>query len=253
MIYKMENDELFFLCVLAGAKDVVGIENPLEDKDDETVKKKWDEISIKLFEKKYLFKNEKDEFEMDEEISKVISVILFPDVVLTVAKEDPQGNDDLGYIYIRSYMCVHLENNGSCVINTYEQESKFLSFVTDYLGFVNYDDNTEKYMIVTTSAILDKAIRYAMKGKLKKGVKTISQQGISKNEMINMLDAISNSNNKIQIMAYRNVENETEAIFSIAKTEKGIWLLKLTSATDYEKASIYKSDSEEMINALIVF
>ena len=42
-------------------------------------------------------------------------------------------------------------------------------------------------------------------------------------------------------------------IFSIAKTEKGIWLLKLTSATDYEKASIYKSDSEEMINALIVF
>lgn len=28
-----------FLCVLAGAKDVVGIENPLEDKDDETVKR----------------------------------------------------------------------------------------------------------------------------------------------------------------------------------------------------------------------
>ena len=108
-------------------------------------------------------------------------------------------------------MCVHLENNGSCVINTYEQESKFLSFVTDYLGFVNYDDNTEKYMIVTTSAILDKAIRYAMKGKLKKGVKTISQQGISENEMINMLMQFRIVTTRFKSW-HRNVENGNDYI-----------------------------------------
>ena len=34
-------------------------------------------------------------------------------------------------------------------------------------------------------------------------------------------------NNKIQIMAYRNVENETEAIFSIAKDRKRNMVIKV--------------------------
>ncbi|TYQ16035.1 UNVERIFIED_CONTAM: hypothetical protein Cloal_2537 [Acetivibrio alkalicellulosi] len=255
MQYVLENDELYFMCALAGADEVLGIGEPLEKIEKPTVEEKWNEVEKRLKNKQYITRESDGKKILKDDICLIVSVISFPNIVYSVTRRNSNGNKSTGHIYIKPYMCVHLEtqDNKTYTINTYERIDDFKLFLSTYLNFINLKETDEKYFISTTSKTIDYALECVNFGNLKKGVDIIADSGISKREITEMLNAYSNVEKTIQVSAFMNEEEKKEALFSISFNEKSTWMMKLTSTDEFEKTSIYKSDKDEMIKALFAF
>lgn len=142
----MSNDEIFFLCVLTGAKEILGIENPVEGFSEEETRAKWEEVSKNLYEKQILYKNRDGEICISDDYAKMSAAISFPDVAFEFQSDDGKVN----YIYIRGSIYVKLIRGEDCDLKLYDNREEFIDllnqeFMFSYCEEVDIDIELSEY------------------------------------------------------------------------------------------------------------
>ncbi|WP_026478109.1 hypothetical protein [Alkaliphilus transvaalensis] len=253
MQYILNNNELLFLCVLAGAEEIIGVDNPLEDANEDEIAKHWEVVSKNLLERGYLVNDEEGQIHIVEEMEKILSVIAFPDVAL-VNTISINNDEEIQYLFIKSYLAISMKNNGECIIDTFEEVEDFNTYLIDFYGLAELEESDMKYMVSIASKDFDKALEFAMKGDSPKAGEVVAVEGIPQEELTLMFDALVKDEESIKITAFKNEEEQTiQAMLNISKLNGKAWMVKTKGTEDYERVSIYKSNPKEMINSLFAF
>ncbi len=255
MQYVLSKEEIYFLSVLAGAQEVLGIEDIFMDQsDEEVIQKKWSQISKGLLEKGYIIQHEENNLTIQEEIAKFLSVILLPEVALAVSSSETEAGTPSDYIYVKPYMAVHLHNGKECVLTTFEGKSDFFNFIEEFFGFPRLDLSSNQYMLTISAKELDQVFESVYLGKGQEGLAYLQGYGVSDSELESMIKTLVNPKTGKTILAFRfSDKGESQALIKVATSDYGVWLLKTKSEDEYEYASIYRLGKDEMAAALFSF
>lgn len=132
----MSNDEIFFLCILTGAEEILGIENPTVGFSEEETRKKWEEVSNYLYENQIIY-NENDEIHISDYYARMSEAISFPDVAFEYSIDEKKKN----YIYIRGSIYVSLKKDKELRLKLYNNREDFIEFLCNEFMFSPCDNH----------------------------------------------------------------------------------------------------------------
>ncbi len=216
----INNDEIFFLCVLAGAEEILGIENPVDGFSEEDARKKWEEVSKSLYEKKILYNGENDEICISDDYAKISAALSFPDI----AFECPVDEGRTNYIFIRGSIYVVLGREEECELKLYNREG-FINFINHEFMFSSCENEIS---IEISEDEMNNSVEFYTADKLEQALEVFDGRGSNAEDLKLMLELFVSNNCSKDFIGYRNnQETPSQALFKTLKTEAGTWLFKV--------------------------
>lgn len=217
----MSNDEIFFLCVLTGAKEILGIVSPIGGFSEEAARAKWQEVSKDLYEKEILYNNDKGEICIKDEYEKISAAISFPDIAFDCPIMEGVSN----YIYIKGSIYVLLRREEDCEVKLYENREEFITFLNKEFMLSSCDN---EITIEISEEKMNKAVEFSTAGKMQQAIKIFNVMGFSTDDVRSALNVLTGFVASKDFTGYRqNQETPSQALFKTVKTQKGTWLYKI--------------------------
>ena len=237
----MSNDEVFFLCLLTGAKEIIGIKNPIDGLSEEEAKEKWHEVSKSLYDKKMIYSNDNGDIQINDMYAKISAAISFPNIVFSYTTEEGTEN----CIYIKGQIYLRLERGEECEIKIYEDRNEFIAFLNQVFMFSSCENDIS--MEITTEN-MDKSLELFMEENIEGAVEIFEKAEIDKDVANVVLDVfVNNTTSKCFMGHKRNKEIPSQVILKTVKTEEGTWIFKiLDNNMKICKYNIEKSLAEVM-------
>ncbi|MFP4697780.1 MAG: hypothetical protein ACLFMO_03645 [Eubacteriales bacterium] len=227
----MTNNEVFYTCVLTGAKEILGVENPVEGLDKETVKKEWKKASKKLYEKKIIYDKD-DEIYINDKYAKISAAISYPELVYIHQIDE----DTSKYIYIKRNLYVSLITGENFEVKLFENVDEFIEELNQNFHLT---DCKEFKKMEFTSEEINKALELFVDGEKEKAIDYLKSKDVNKEEIGLIIELMMDNENYIHkdFIGIKTEEDDIkEAIFKTIKTKNGTWLLKILD----DKINIFK-------------
>lgn len=241
----MNNNDLFFLCVLTGAQDLLGIENPVEGLSEEGAKAKWDEVSKGLYESKILYDDNSGNICINDDYAKISTAISFPDIAFGYSVDDTT----VSYIYIKGSIYVQLIRKDDLVLKMYDTREDFISFLKNEFMLSSFEDNEDNIFMEISEEEMDRALEQYTKGDLNI-TDIFDGKDLDTERLQCALSAFTQHICSTDFIGYRNnQETPSQALFKIAKTEDGTWLFKICNRI----VKLCKCNSDKALSEIINF
>ncbi len=250
--YNFSDDELFVLCAICGADSVLGITNSFEHLSEAEIRVKLIEISQALIDKGIISEGE-GKYIRDQEILEIITILSNPDIQYVIISEDEDEKDN-DYIYIRQQSAIHMKNKNECSIQTFKDKEKLNEFIRKCFDFTRVHKDTVQYMVSFASDIIDMAIELVKNDSMDSALVTLNADSLDREEMRGMLESIVYPKCYKTVMGYKhNQDKLTEAIFKICETDKGTWIVKITTLDECQNTMIFKLTNNDISKTLYNF
>ncbi len=239
----MNNDEMFFLCMLSGAEEILGIKNPIQGLSEQEIKEKWDIISKGLYEKEILCNDESGEVCICEEYSKTASAISFPDTAFVCSEQDGEPS----FVYIRGSVYLHLIHQEQLEIKSFENREDFIEFLNQ--KFMLTASDSDIYIELTMEE-MERAVELLVEGKLPEISEDFELIEGSQEDLKSALDIFVNGKDSRDFAAYKqNQETPVSTLFRTIKTEAGTWLFKICNGS----VKIFRCNPDKVLVELLNF
>lgn len=241
----MTKEELFFLCVLSGASEIPGVENPVDEMNEVQVHSKWQEVSKQLYEKEYIYDDEEGRMVISDSYAQMAAIVSFPDIVYATRTVE---EDVTHMIYIRGQKGVYIMNYvEEHEVHFIDNQEELLAFLQEYFLL---SETKHEAGIMTSIEKMNQAISLLSEGDIEKALETLN---IDDENIINGEKALSvflDYPDQREFIGRRiNQETPSEALFKTVRTDEGTWLFKMNK----EHASILKMSSEKLLEEILYF
>jgi hypothetical protein len=239
----VNNDELFFLCVLTGAEEIIGLDNPIVGLNEEEVENYWLEVSSALYDKKVIYRNEANEICINGEYSKIAASVAFPDVAFISSPEEAI----LKTIYVKGSIYLIMVKAKELETKIFENREEFLEYLNQ--EFMLISCNNEISMNIATYDF-DESVKLYMTGDILQALDIFVKGDIDISEAQLALKEFVNNTESREFIGYRkNQEIPSEALFKTVKTQEGTWLFKIQN----DQTHIFRCGIQKSLGELLNF
>jgi hypothetical protein len=239
----MTNDEIFFLCVLTGAKEILGIKNPIDKFSLEIAKEKWQRVSEGLNQKGIIYNNDEGRICICDEYLKISTALSFPDVAFDCSLVGGESS----YIFIKGSIYVHLVRREECDLRLFNNRGELIEFLSKEFMFSFCESVVS---IVISVDDMDKALELFINGKMQQAIAIISEKGFNSEDVQLALTVFTGNDASRDFIGYRqNQETPSDALFKSIKTEDGTWLFKIWN----DNVKMIRCNPDEALSEVLNF
>lgn len=218
----LQKEELFFICWLAGAESLLGIEDMVEGLSLEEVKTKWLEVSEQLVSKNILSYDENNELYIDQKYAQLASILSFPEQVFAclVEKEEEVTAE---FIHSRAGIYTHIKGEQFYEIQLIQDKEDGLTLLKEEFLLTDCESEVQ---VTLPAASVNYALALAGAGEVQSATVLLEPYGMEPNVIKELVSAFYDNPDTRVIAGYNfDVESPSEVLFTCARTEKGTWVL----------------------------
>ncbi|GAA0387996.1 hypothetical protein [Paenibacillus motobuensis] len=244
----LPNEELFYLCMLAGAESLLGIEDLRGNLDTEEIRNKWIAVSDRLIHKGILSFEENSELYIDSDYAELISVLAFPEQAFACLLEE---NDEvsLEFIHSRHGKYTSLKGEENCEVELFlERDDSFKLLVEHFL----LSDCLEELQFDLPAEIINYAFALAGTGAVKSSAMMLEPYGLKYEVAEELTRAVYDESLCRIVAGYRfDREHPAEALFHCLKTQQGTWITCMRQGR--EQVRLFRQRPEAALRQIIQF
>src|SRR5690554_3125002 len=239
----MTKEELFFLCVLTGAKEIIGLDSPVEGLNEVETKTRWKTLSEGLYEKGWLYNDTNGQLTIKDEIAKIATTVAYPDVIYITSLE----KEDSHYIYIKGDAGFQLSSKEDTEMKQLDKKDELISYLNQHFQLSSCE--SEVYLETTTEN-MDLAVAQLVEGNIQDAIQTLEISDKNVAHAQSALQLFVDQRSAKDFIGYRaNQETASEAWFKTVKTEEGTWVFRIKNAM----VRIYRKNPHEALVDILNF
>ncbi|AWB43482.1 hypothetical protein DCC85_04090 [Paenibacillus sp. CAA11] len=221
----LHKEELYFLCMIAGAESVLGMEDVTAGLNEKELRSKWRRVAAKLEQKGSLTRTDHGEWYIDEKLAEAIAIISWPDQVYASLVENEDAMT-LSFIHVKSGFCTQMQGEDTLFIQV-NKDPKDVRTLLEQQFMLSEETAAAEVELVLPAELLSEVLTLAAAGARKSAAILLEPYDLGGETVGDLLDAYYENPDAKVIGGYHLAEHSgslCEALFTCVRSSSGTWV-----------------------------